>query len=77
MDDVTRTEAIEGLAECLYFTMERLDPTGMPPWQDAPEHEREFNRHCVRALLSRRKLILSALRASDNDVKHGGAEPSK
>ena len=56
-----RNTALEDLAEFLFFTMERLDPTGTETWNDLTEIDRDFYRACTRALILRRDLILLAL----------------
>ena len=72
-----KADAFESLAECLYRTMERLDPMGMPIWQEAATKEQEFCRHCVKALLSRRSLLFRALDLPDHDLKDGRAKFGK
>lgn len=54
---LSEIEAITLLAKHLYFTDERLDPSGSPVWDDLTEREQEHYRICVREVLSRRTLI--------------------
>lgn len=52
------------LARILYEAMERLDPSGpedASPWDRLPDRDREFYRHCIRALIANKGLVLAAL----------------
>ena len=52
------------LARTLYEAMERLDPSSAEDplsWESLPERDREFYRHCVRAMLADDEIVLAAL----------------
>lgn len=53
-----KEDAIELLAERLYFVMERLDPTpDAPAWARVSEFDREFYRACIRAIADEQALL--------------------
>lgn len=56
--------AIEVLAQTLFAKMERLDPTedGDKGWSDLTDHQRDFYRLCVKAILAEREVVAQALR---------------
>lgn len=50
------------LAEYLYFTMVKLDPSpDDQEWEQLTDKERRYYWHCIRAVLSRRKDVEAAL----------------
>ena len=56
------TEAEWRLAEYLYFTMVKLDPSpDDQEWEQLTDKERRFYWDCIRAVLSRRKNVEAAL----------------
>jgi hypothetical protein len=59
-DTGAKGRAIEVLAEHLHWEMERMDPTDDDNWAAMSEFRRDFYRLCVRSLLSRKDLILTA-----------------
>lgn len=54
---LSREEAIDALAACLYFGLERVDPSGHGLWEDLAEFEREFYREGIRELLKEKTLL--------------------
>jgi hypothetical protein len=57
-----QSQALEALAERLFWKMEMLDP-GLHDraWADLTERERAFYRHSVRAIFQERELARAAL----------------
>lgn len=47
----TPEKAIEILAERLHWKMEHLDPGEYAAWSEMDDHDKEFFRQCVKALL--------------------------
>lgn len=62
--DLTRAEAVECLAECLYLKMERMDPDGRGLWSDLTESEREFYRRSIEEILLNKTLLSRAMGGS-------------
>jgi hypothetical protein len=60
--------SVDRLAEVLHAKMEHLDPTDGPSWVCMSEHDREFYRACVEAVL------IAAMRA-DQPRSHRRAHP--
>ncbi len=58
-------EAINLLAQRLYETMERLDPSDEREWAALSSRERRFYELCVSAILEERELV--ALAATNDD----------
>ena len=54
---LSREEAVERLAECLYLKMERMDPNGHGPWHSLDESEREFYRASIQEILLEKNLL--------------------
>lgn len=63
-DYISKEEAIELLAECLYLRMERMDPCGRGTWRDLNDSEREFYRAGVREILLAKTLVNLAINDS-------------
>lgn len=58
------------LAQCLYETMENLDPGDGREWSDLSIRDKEFYRLCIDALLDEKgPLLASALRRHSDDHK--------
>jgi hypothetical protein len=67
-DDITKSNnistesgAVDDLARHLHWTMLRIDLLEDDDWNDLTEASKEFYRACIRELLVRRELLLSAL----------------
>jgi hypothetical protein len=59
--------ATERLAECLYYKMERIDPTGRGLWENLSVSEREYYRASIREILLEKTLLARAMgRSSDS-----------
>lgn len=57
---LSRDDAVDALAEHLFWAEERLMPEG-ETWEALKETDRELYRALVRALLLKRELLLTAL----------------
>ncbi len=63
---LTRTDAVDRLAECLYLKMERMDPNGRGPWGSLEEREREFYRASIEEILLEKTLLNFAIGPSSD-----------
>ena len=61
VETTTPEEALELLARRLHWKMEHLDPTEDADWEELTDHQKNFYRASVRALLCDRHLLLIAL----------------
>ncbi len=59
--ELSKTEAIEILAERLHWKLEHVDPTDGVKWEELTEFERENFRICIETLLCRPDAIRVAM----------------
>ena len=59
--NMSSANAIERLAEYLYFKLEHLDPIEAPRWSELCEDDKELYINCVKALLTRKCWIETAM----------------
>ena len=63
---LSRAQAVESLASCLYLKMERLDPTGSGSWENLPSHQKEFYRRSIEEILLEKELLNLAIGLSSD-----------
>ena len=64
-------EAIDRLAQRLYWKMEHLDPSEEPDWEKLNDWDKDNYRLCVEAVvLDERDLVLCALGLAHHDLIH-------
>ena len=52
---------IEALAEVLHDSMERLDHATGKKWNELPDGDKEFYRHCIMAIVREEALLMTLI----------------
>jgi hypothetical protein len=60
-----REKAVDGLAECLYLKMERMDPERGTAWADLDESVKDYYRASIREILLEKTLLALAMGVSN------------
>jgi hypothetical protein len=65
-DPTTPDEAIDALAQRLYWKMEHLDPSDEPPWDCLNDRKKDHYRLLIGYVMQHRSLVYAALGISGN-----------
>ena len=63
--ETARGEAINHLAECLFWKMEHLDPTDRPDWNLLTDRQQEFYKLCISELFRYPEVLRLILDSSE------------